>query len=74
MDLYTLNNLVAERQWTELLRALPEGETKLGFPDLSALNSCKAVAYSINSDKTGRSYYFKVNKDERSAIITVKEK
>lgn len=74
MDLYTLNNLIAGKRWTELLGSLPEGETKIGFPDLPALKSCKAVAYAINSDKTGRYYYFNVNKGEVSAKITVEIK
>lgn len=73
MDTFILNKLIAERKWTEFLKALPIGETKVGFQEIADIKSCKAIAYDINSDKTGRRYTFNVNKDEKSAIINVEE-
>lgn len=71
MDTFKLYNLVAQKKWTEFLGELPVGETKIGFPSVPDIKSCKAIAYSINSDKTRRRYTFKVDKDERSAVIKV---
>ncbi len=71
MNTFELYSLINQKKWTEFLGALPVGEHKMAFPSVAAIKSCKAVAYSINSDKIGRRYTFNVNKDERYAIITV---
>lgn len=71
MDTFELYSLINQKRWTEFLGALPIGSHKIAFPSLADIKSCKAVAYAINSDKTGRKYKFNVDKDERMANITI---
>lgn len=65
--------LVDAKNWTAFLAALEPGTHTVKFPSVDSIKSCKAVAYDINSDKRGRTYTFKVNKDTCSAAITVVE-
>lgn len=65
--------LVDERNWTAFLAELEPGTSTVKFPSVDAIKSCKAVAYDKNSDKIGRTYTFKVNKETCSADITVVE-
>ena len=73
MNIKKINELNAEKKWTALLAELPEGDdgTTLQFSSLDDIKSCKAIAYSINSDRTGRRYTFTVNKDKKEATIKV---
>lgn len=64
--------LVDARNWTKLLEDLEPGTSTIRFHDIQAIKSCKAVAYDLNSDKKGRTYTFKVDKETCSAEITVK--
>ena len=77
MDIKKINALIAEKRWTEMLKELPAGQHTIPFPNVEAIRSCKAVAYSINSDnkvrEEGNTYLFNVDKSELSAIITVSE-
>ena len=73
MDISKINELVKDRKWRALLRELPVGDTVVAFETVSDIKVCKATAYDFNSDKTGRRYTFNVNKDERKAVIHVKE-
>lgn len=73
MDIKKINDLLAAREWTAMLRELPEGEHTLLFPDVEAIASCKAVAYSLNSDRKGRRFTFNVNKGELTAVVKVAE-
>ena len=69
---HELYRLINEREWTRFLGELPLGESIFTFPDKKHIASCKAVAYDINSDKTGRTYTFNVNKGNMTVRINVK--
>lgn len=71
MDIKKINQLIGSREWTAMLSELDFGVHTLPFPDVDAIKSCKAIAYSLNSDRKGRRYTFNVNKDDRCAVITV---
>lgn len=71
MEAFELYQLVNQKRWTELLGSLPVGCHIITFPSLADIKSCKAVAYSINSDKSGRRYTFNVDKDEKRVSINV---
>ena len=71
MDIKKINELMAHKEWTAMLGALSEGTHTLQFENVLKIRSCKAVAYDINSNHTGRTYYFKVNKKTLTVIITV---
>ncbi len=63
--------LVDAGKWTDFLKSLAPGTATVKFPSISAIKSCKAVAYDLNSNNSGRSYAFKVDKASCSAEITV---
>ena len=63
--------LVDQGKWTDFLNSLLPGVSTVKVPSIEAIKSFKAVAYDINSDKRGRAYAFRVNKDTCSAEITV---
>ena len=71
MEIFELYSLINQRRWTEFLKSLDAGEHTFTFPALPDIASCKAVAYSLNSDKQGKSYRFNVDKDEKKVVITV---
>ncbi len=71
MDIKKITDLIAGRKWTAMLAELPEGEHTLSFESVDDIKSCKAIAYSINSDRKGKRYTFIVDKPERTAIIKV---
>ena len=73
MDIKKITDLIAGRRWTAMLAELPVGDHTLSFESLDDIRSCKAIAYSLNSDRTGRRYTFSVNKSERTAVIKVEE-
>lgn len=73
MDIKKINELIKGRQWTALLKELPAGKHTIPFPDVDSIKSCKAVAYSLNSDKKGWKYTFNVDKSELSVVISVEE-
>lgn len=73
MDIKRITDLIAERKWTAMLAELPVGEHTLPFRDVDDIRSCKAVAYSLNSDRKGRRYTFVVNKAALSVRIKVEE-
>lgn len=73
MDIKKITELIAGRRWTAMLAELPSGEHTLSFESLDDIRSCKAIAYSLNSDRTGRRYTFNVDKSERTAVIKVEE-
>jgi len=74
MDSFELYTLINGKQWTKFLKSLDLGESTFAFPSVADIHSCKAVAYSLNSDGLGRCYNFNVNKAERKVIITVTKK
>ena len=73
MDIQKINNYMAESKWTALLGELPAGTHTLSFPNIEAIKSCKAVAYSLNSDykAIGRGYEYKFNVDKTNRLVTV---
>ena len=73
MDIKRINELMADNKWTAMLAELPMGKHTLHFPDVESIKSCKAIAYSINSDRKGRRYTFNVDKEELSVIVNVEE-
>ena len=73
MDISKIDELKRARKWRDLLRELPEGDHTLTFESIDNIKVCKATAYDLNSDKAGRKYTFNVNKDEKKAIIHVRE-
>ena len=73
MDIFRINSLVENKKWTELLETLPDGEHKIAFRSVKDIKSCKAIAYDINSDKNGRNYRFRVDKNDICATIIVTE-
>ena len=73
MDIKKITELQAGKQWTAMLSSLPPGNHTLSFESLDDIRSCKAVAYSINSDNIGRRYTFNVDKAGRTAVIKVED-
>ena len=73
MDIKKINEFMAESKWTAMLAELPSGKHTLRFPEVESIKSCKAIAYSINSDRKGRRYTFNVDKGELSVIVNVEE-
>lgn len=73
MDIKKITELIAGRRWTAMLAELPIGEHILSFESLDDIRSCKAIAYSLNSDRIGRRYTFNVDKAGRTAVIKVEE-
>ena len=73
MEAFEHYALINEKRWTEFLHSLPVGEHIFTFPSIPDIKSCKAIAYDINSNKTGRAYYFNVVKSEKKVTITVKQ-
>lgn len=73
MDTIKIYDCMARREWTAMLGELPVGKHTLRFPDVDAIKSCKAVAYSLNSDRKGRRYTFNVNKGELAVSVNVVE-
>ena len=64
---------MAGKQWKKMLGTLPLGEHTISFRSIGDIKSCKAIAYDINSDKTGRRYTFNVNKDSLIVKIKIEE-
>lgn len=74
MNTFNAYQLIEERKWKELLKGLGPGEEHTFlFPTIENIKSCKAIGYDMNSDDTGRQYYFSVDKATRRVSITVKE-
>ncbi len=73
MDIKKINEHMEKSEWTAMLGELPAGTHVLSYPNVDAIKSCKAVAYSLNSDKKGRRYTFNVDKDTLSVKINVEE-
>ena len=71
MDIIKICKLIESREWTAMLAELPAGKHTIKFPDVESIKSCKAIAYSLNSDKKGRRYTFNVDKEELSVTINV---
>jgi hypothetical protein len=72
MDIVTITRLIADKEWTKMLKSLPEGEHTLPFRDVKDIRSCKAIAYDINSNgPSGRKYYFNVDKRNLTVRIRV---
>lgn len=71
METFEQYNLMFQKRWTEFLKALKEGESIFTFPSLSDIQSCKTIAYAQNTNRTGRTYQFKVDKDLKRVSITV---
>lgn len=74
MEAHEIYRLINEKRWTELLKGLEVGEHTITFPSLNDIHSCKAIAYSLNSDKLGREYRFNVAKDSRLVLLTIIQK
>ena len=73
MDIKKINEHMEKSEWTAMLGELPPGTHTLSFPNVDAIKSCKAIAYSLNSDKKGRRYTFNVDKDALSVRVKVEE-
>ena len=76
MDIKKITELHAGRQWTAMLAALPPGNHTISFETLRDINSCKAIAYALNSnniDGKGRKYTFNVDKPTKTVVIKVKD-
>lgn len=71
MNIKLIVNLIADKKWTAMLAELPAGEHTLPFESVDDIKSCKAIAYSINSDQTGIRYTFNVVKEKKEATIKV---
>lgn len=74
MEAFEQYSLINQKRWTEFLKALEVGVHTFTFPSIEDIKSCKAVAYSLNSDKIGRAYYFNVEKDEKKIVVKVEAK
>ena len=73
MNTYNSYNLIEQKQWTAFLKGLEPGEHTFLFPSVYDIRSCKAIAYSLNTDGLGRKYFFSVNKSERKVTIKIIE-
>jgi len=71
MEVFEQYSLINQKKWTEFLGSLDCGQHTFTFPSLPDIASCKAVAYSLNSDKNGREYRFNVEKSTKKVRITV---
>lgn len=74
MNTFNEYQLIEERKWTAFLKGLDPGEHTFLFPSIKDIKSCKAIGYDMNSDNTGRAYFFKVDKAERKITINVEDK
>ena len=72
METFNQYNLIEQKRWTDFLKSLDAGEHSFLFPSIPDIDSCKAIAYKLNSDGLGRVYNFNVNKAERKVGIIVK--
>lgn len=66
-----IKTLISECKWSELLKGLPQGTHQLFFPSNDAIRSCKAVAYNLNSDRMGKTFQFKVDKEHCFVNLTI---
>ncbi|MCQ2142268.1 MAG: hypothetical protein MJY83_07975 [Bacteroidales bacterium] len=64
--------LIQESKWSDLLKGLPIGTHQLFFPSNHAIRSCKAVAYSLNTDRIGKTFRFKVDKEHCFVTLTIR--
>lgn len=72
METFEQYDLIHRNQWTELLKTLAPGEYTFSFPTIKAIQSCKAVAYTLNTNEGVRRYAFRVpNKKNRTVITKV---
>ena len=73
MDIKKILEHMEHSEWKAMLKELSVGRHRLSFPNIGAIKSCKAIAYDINTDKTGRRYTFNVNKETLAVDINVEE-
>lgn len=73
MDIKKINEFMSQSRWTDMLKELTPGKHILPCPSVDAIRSCKAIAYSLNSDRKGRRYTFHVDKAKLSVTINVEE-
>ena len=73
METFERYKLIIEKRWTEFLKSLEVGVHTFSFPTIGHIKSCKTIGYNLTTDKLGREYRFKVNKDERKVEITVRQ-
>ena len=73
MEVFEQYGLINQKKWTELLKALEASKThRFTFPSIHDIRSFKAIAYSLNTDKLGRRYSIKANKENLTVEVTVK--
>lgn len=66
-----LQGLIDRKRWTTFLVNLPLGQSLWFLKSPRDVKSLKAIAYDKNSDKDGRNYNFKVDKNHVAVIINV---
>ena len=73
MEAFEQYNLIYQKKWTELLKALePDVLHKFTFPSIPDIHSFKSVAYKLNTDRLGRIYSIDADKGEKVVKVTVK--
>ena len=73
MNTFNAYDLIDKKKWKAFLMGLDPGDHTFRFPSINDIKSCKAIGYDMNSDDTGRQYYFSVDKAELYVGITIKE-
>ena len=73
MNTFNAYKLIKEKKWKAFLQGLDPGEHTFLFASVKDIKSCKAIGYDMNSDDTGRQYYFSVDKAVCRVSITIKE-
>lgn len=72
MEAFEQYALINQKKWTDLLKGLEIGKTKLTLPSIPDIHSLKSVAYKLNTDRLGRIYSFDADKGNKTVEVTVK--
>ena len=73
METFETYSLIGQKKWTAFLTSLEFGEHSFCLPSIAAIKSCKAVAYSLNTDGLGRRYSISADKATKKVTIAIKE-
>ena len=73
METFEQYELINNQKWTDLLKGLTVGKYTFSFPSIANINSFKAVAYKLNSDRLGRRYSVVADKGTKKVTLTIKD-
>lgn len=71
METFEQYRLINQKQWTDFLKGLQAGESTFTLPTIADIHSLKSVAYKLNSDRLGRKYSIRADKEKKVVVINV---